>query len=1067
MKRFQKLFLCLCFMVYGAAASAQTMKTNGNVSDDQGESIIGATIIEVGTNNGTTTDVEGNFSFAVKSGAMLEVRYIGCEPVKVKAGQNLKIVLKQISSTLEDVVVIGYGTARKKDLTGSVTQVKADKFQNENPASVQDLLRSVSGLSVGITNDAKGGGSLLIRGQNSLGTGSNPLLILDGMIFYGELSEVNPDDIAQIDVLKDASAAAVYGAQAANGVIIITTKKGKVGKPLITLTANLAAVDHLSSNRLFTTDEYIQHKQDYYESSTYGFDTNGEYVPYQSGYENTPGYFRNPSNLPSGVSLDQWRGYTQQDAGMSDYEIWLRRINFKGVLLENALNGNVADWEDYAFRTGFKQDYNVSVSGASEKVNYYLSAGYLYNKGVRVGDCFRQFRATMKLNMDVTKWLTVGASVKFQDRSDDSRVVDWGIRNNSPYSNVYDEDGGYAQFPNGPASDYTNRGNGGLFYHRYDTKERGATVFQSQFNAKVNLPYGFTYTFNIAPRYQFYYNREWLQADVPDRRPNDSGANRDSSKNFDWSLNNILNWNKKYGDHDITVTLVQEAEERKFWSDGINARDITPTDALGFHLVNNANMNYSTMWSNDTHTTADGLLARGQYNYDNRYLFTASVRRDGYCAFGANYPHATFPSMAASWVFSNEKFWPLKEIMDYGKLRISWGKNGNRDIGADIALANLITGGDNRTQYIVNGEIVDETYLRVDRLANPNLKWENTTSTNFGLDFGFLGSRITGSLDVYFAQTKNMIMNQRLPGFSGYTGITTNLGQVDNKGVELSIHSNNIQSSNFEWTTDFTFSYNKNTIRHLLGDRDENGKETDIASNGWFIGHSIGEIWDFKSEGVWSVAEADEAAKFGQVPGDIKVWNNPENDVYDENGNFVRAVYNDEDKVFLGQTNAPVHMTMRNDFTLFKNFSIGLSMYSYCGYKAWKEGIGDGYDITTNHDNIGGFLEYRMMNQEYKRYWTPEHQYSDVGRINANGPVGAEIVRSYKNRSFLRFDNLSFAYSLPKSLLRYIDVESAKVYFNINNLGTIHSGGWNSAYGDPENGTFSARTYTFGINLQF
>lgn len=1073
MDRLKQIVILVILLVTGvctmsAQSSGNTFIARGVVYDSDGEPITGAAVMEVGTQNGTLTDMDGAFNLVTKKGAKLTISFVGCRPVTVDAGTDMKVELKATDTFLDEVVVVGYGTMKKKDLTGSITQVRADDLQNENPATVQDLLKSVAGLSVWTTNGPKGGGTMKIRGDKSLGTSSNALIILDGMIFYGELSEINPDDIEQIDVLKDASAAAVYGAQAAAGVIIITTKKGKIGKPVVNFTANIGFTERGANYKhYFTPDEYIQHKQDFYERNTYGFDADGNYRAYQTGYESQPGYFRNPNNLPEGVSLDEWRGYTIQDETQSDQEIWLRRLNFRGVLLANALAGKVTDWEDLIYRTGVRQDYNVSVSGATEKANYYLSAGYLHNDGVVRGDYFRQVRASMKVNMDVTSWLNIGGQINFQDRSDDARPVDAGLRDNSPFAIAYNEDGTPARYVNGNMTDYSQNGNANIYDRQWGKHEQGYTTFDSRFNAKVTFPLNITYTFNAAPRFQFFYNRNWYEASKPDRKPEDSGVDRSTNKRFDWSLNNTINWNYTFNKiHDVTVTLVQEAEERSYWSDNIAARAISPTDALGFHYIQTADKTVSTFSTDDTHSAADGLLARGNYVFDDRYMFTASVRRDGYSAFGINNPHAVFSAYAAGWVFTNEKFWKnFNHIMNYGKLRLSYGTNGNRSIGQYVALANLTTSGDNRVLYYVNGEIDQKAYLRVERLANPNLKWEKTASYNAGLDFAFLNNRITGSIDAYWSKTTDMIMAQRLPEFSGYSSITTNLGQVDNKGIEITVRSQNMTLPDFQWTTDFTFSYNKNIIKHLLGDRDENGKETDISSNGWFIGKSYDEIWDFKYEGVWQVKDAEEAAKYGQKPGDLKVWNNPDNDVYDEEGNWVRAVYNDEDKVFLGKRTPPIRMTMRNEFRIFKNFQVGLSMYSFVGFKGCSESFG-GYDMVANYDDDGGRITYKMCNQVGKTYWTPENPTGEAGRIEAKGPNGATKPRKWINRSFLRFDNLSFAYYLPKNFINRFGIQDLKVYVNLQNLGTIHSGSWNNSYGDPENQSYTNRTYTIGLNVK-
>lgn len=1046
----------------------QNKQITGKVVDEKGEPIIGANVVEKGTTNGAITDIDGNFTFRnVSDNAIIQISYVGYLPQEIPVGNKttFHIVIKEDSQKLDEVVVVGYGSVKKKDLTGSVIQIRPDRLASENPQTIQDVLRGTAGLNVGMNNDAKGGGSLNIRGQRSVysdGGHNDPLLILDGMQFYGELSEINPDDIEQIDILKDASSAAIYGAKAANGVIIVTTKKGKKGKPVVNFSANLGVSTRAAYERYFSPEEYLQHKVDYYESNTFGVNkATGQWEAYQNGsLAATPYYYTNPNRLPSGVSLEQWRAYTQNTNSESDQSIWARRINFHDELLDNFLAGKIVDWEDYVYRTGIQQDYNVSVSGAGEKANYYLSAGYLDNQGVRKGNDYRSVRINMKMNMDVTKWFSVGANVNFQERSDGDNYNPEGVRNNAPWANRYDENGDLAQYP---LPSYSMKGDASDFNARYTELEKGYTVFNSQFNAKVKLPFNITYQFNIAPRYQYFHDRYFMSAELPDSNPKDRGVNREQSKRFDWSLNNMITWDQTFADkHHIVLTLVQEAEERRFWKDRIEARNIQPSDALGFHNTSNGTLENSSFSSEDTHETANAMLARLQYTFDNRYLLTASVRRDGYCAFGANNPYATFPSVALGWTFTNEKFWKWQDIMDYGKLRASFGRNGNRSLeNPYLALSNLTTG--KYMGYIYNGTINDMTYLRVDRLANPNLQWEKSDAWNFGLDFGFFNSRLTGSIEYYRTQTKDMIMYQSLPQFIGFNGINTNLGQVDNNGIEITLNSTNIDIPNFRWNTQLSFSYNQNKIVHLYGELDENGKEMDDVSNGWFIGKSIGEIWDYEVTGIWQKDQWEEAAKYGQQPGDPIVWNNPENDIQNADGTTT-IVYDNADKRFLGKRNAPCRWSMRNDFTIFKNISIGFSLYSMIGWKEHRGGLFDS-DAFLNNDNGGGRLEYGMYNQPWKRYWTVDSPESKMGRINAVGPKGAEKPNLYLNRSFVRFDNLSIGYTFPKNLIQKFKFSNLKVFANVKNLGNIHSSDW--YYGDPENMAHSTRTYTFGINATF
>ena len=1081
-------FTWLLFLIMGTAVmNAQQFTLTGKVTDATGEPLIGATVQIKGTSVGIATDIDGNFQISTKKGDVLGITYIGYTPVdyKVTGENNIKIEMKEDSQVLEDVVVIGYGTMKKKDLTGAISQIDPEKIADTNPGTVQDLLKSVPGLQVSYDSSAKGGGSLQLRGQNSVydkGGHNNPLLVVDGMIFYGELSEINPDDIAQIDVLKDASSTAVYGARAASGVIIITTKKGKNGKPVVTLTANWGINTKGDYLKYYSEKDYLQFRTDYWKSGTYDFDANGNYVPYAKG-DKQPGYYDHYSQAERyGLDQNQWAALGTNPEGASMDEIYFRRIfNMNGDvsddLLANYLNGTRTDWEDLTFRTGFNQDYNASMSGATDRVNYYLSFGFLRNEGVVKGNNYRAFRGNAKINGKVTNWLEIGANINFQDRTDGDQQVgisenywDADQLRNSYYATPYKADGSYNQYPMGTKE---KRGYNYLFDRQYYELDKGYTVLNTIFNAKVTLPFNITYQFNIAPRYEYFHDRYFMSADLPDSDPAGRGVNREWKKNFDWSLNNTINWDYTFNEkHHVVATLVQEAEENRSWKDRVEARRILPSDALGFHNTTNATIADSKFSSNDTKFTADAWMGRLFYAYDDRYMITATVRRDGYCAFGQNHPHATFPSVALGWVFSEEKFFePIADVMNYGKLRLSWGKNGNRSLEDPyISMANLGSGVGATMSYLdKNGNPVTELkYLMMDRLANKDLMWENTASYNIGLDFGFMNNRLRGSIDVYHKETKNMLIYESLPGFSGFSGLWTNIGQVNNDGVELSLSSINIQNHNFTWETTFGFSYNKNVIKHINYQMEEvydaNGnvtgfKEMDNTQNGWYIGKSIGTIWDYEYDGIWQVSEADEAAKYGQKPGDPRVINHyTADDQVDKNGN-VKHIYNEKDKVFLGNTIAPIFLNMRNEFKLWNNLSLAFSFYAKLGHKS-KDGT------YLNQGINGGNMFSYGYNRVVREYWTPENPSADFARFNSQGPQGCTSPQKIINRNFLRLDNLSIGYTLPAKWTEKAGISKIRLSAAVRNLFTIHSGDW-TFYTDPENGGLSTRLYNLGINVTF
>ncbi len=1058
--------------------SGKRKKVTGTVKDANGEPIIGATVVEKGTTNGTITDFDGNYTLELSGNGTLSISYIGYKTQEYTASQikhgTLAIVLKEDTEVMDEVVVVGYGSMRKKDLTGSVIQINPTKIADSNPANVQDLLRGTAGLQIGYDASAKGGGTMQLRGQNSVytdGDHNTPLIVLDGMVFYGELSEINPDDIGQIDILKDASSAAIYGAKAASGVIIITTKKGKLGKPTINVSANFGIDTKSKFRDVYNSDGYLKYREDFYKTSTLGFDSNGKYSYYAVGNLGM-GYYDNPKNLSQyGVTQEQWASYTTNTSGESLESIYAKRLNmynYSKDAYEGFLAGRVTNWEDVVFRAGFRQDYNISVSGATDRINYYLSFGYLNNEGVTAGDEYKSFRSNVKLNGKITDWLEIGANINFQDRSDGGLAIDLETEQDpysyvtmlrlSPFASLYDEDGNYKQYPMDSDLHY---GYNYFFDNNYYDLEKGYTVFNTIFNAKVKLPFNITYDFNISPRYQFYYNRYFMSNELPNSDPKEKGVDRGWGKNFDYSLNNTINWDYIFDDkHHVMVTLAQEAEERRYWSDEINARNILPSDALGFHNTQNATKEDSEFSTNDTHETAAAYLGRIFYSYDDRYMFTGTVRRDGYSAFGASNPWATFPSFSAAWTFSNEKFVNIPWL-DSGKLRVSWGKNGNRSLADTyLSLANLTAGTGATMDYLKpDGSLfMDMKYLMMDRLANPRLQWEKTEAYNIGLDFTILGNRLSGSIDYYMKKTHDMIMAQRLPNFSGFNSIYTNLGEVQNSGVEIALSSLNIDTDNLRWGTTLTFSYNNNRINHLYYDYDENGIERDDTSNGWFIGKPVDEIWDFKVIGTWQVDEANEAALVNQVPGDPKVANiYTEDDIINPDGTRT-PVYNDNDKVFQGRRTAPIYWSMRNDFTLWKSFDLSFSLYSYMGHKS----------VSTYYLNKANTADCmtRGYNQYVQSYWLPENPTNDYVRLNAAGPSGASDPVKVYNRSFVRLDNITLGYTLPAHWTQKVMIDRVRITASIRNV-AIFGGSKTWEFGDLETGGLATRTYNLGFNFTF
>nr|WP_295875486.1 SusC/RagA family TonB-linked outer membrane protein [uncultured Chitinophaga sp.] len=992
------------------------------------------------------TDTNGVFFFnRLPSGAgyAFTFSYVGFES-QTLTGYNLKpgadfsllVSLKSREQKISEVVVVGYGSMRKKDLTGAISQLKTVRLEKESPRSVQDLLRSgVPGLYVGQNTSAKGGGDMLIRGQRSLKASNDPLVVLDGVIFFGELSEINPQDIEHFDVLKDASAAAIYGAKSANGVVIITTKKGTTDKPAIRFSANTGIATQGRKRPVYDAQGYLNYRTDLFNSTTRWA---------------TPAKYTQPTeaNLAKyGISMDDWRAYDALTGDPDD--IWLRRIGLFDKERANYTNGQTYDWFKGSFQQGVQQDYNVSFSGRNKDVlNYYLSMGYLNNEGIVVGDKYRAYRANIKLDGKINKWMHTGVNINFQDRSDGNFAVDWGgqIINNSPFALPYEENEKLDPYPMGAS---VSQGTNSAFSNQYKRLEKGYTVLNTTIYQTIKLPLHITYQLNFSPRMQWFYNRYHESSQNPLWSDNGKVI-RENTKNFDWQIDNVISWDETFArKHHVKVTLLQNAEEHQSWNESITARDFSPTDALGFHNIGAANPLKTTISSNDQRSTGDALMARVFYAYDNKYMLTASVRRDGYSAFGVSNPRATFPSLAFAWNFADERFFHWQP-MSTGKLRLSWGMNGNRSIGIYQALSNLTTGAGRYAYVQTNGTVYELSQLYVDRMANYDLKWEATSSWNIGVDFGFLNNRITGNMEVYYMPTTDLLMNQSLPDFTGFSTVTTNLGEVINRGFELGLTSLNMQRKNFEWSTTFGFFFNRNEVKHLYytyeDQLDADGKvigskEISDISNGWFIGHDISAIWNYHVSGIWQEHERDQAARYGEIPGDVKV-----EDVNND------GKYTNEDKQFLGYTTPRFRWTLRNDFTLFGNFDLSFNIYANWGHK----------QTSTDYlNNFGAGTD--RTNSYVRKYWTPENPSDKYARLNSTNVQNITPPRVI-DKTYIRLDNVAISYALPRNIARKMDMSQFKVYAGIRNV-AVWAKEWE--YWDPETTSLMPRYYTVGLTATF
>ena len=840
-------------------------------------------------------------------------------------------------------------------------------------------------------------------------------------------------DIQSVDVLKDASSVAVYGAKAANGVIAITTKKGKTGKPTVNFNANIGMVSPSHLPAVVDGAGFIKFRQEYSES-----------LLTQKEMAARPGMYSDPRKLSeAGIDLLSWYNYDQKTPAtvLPDENTlvttWLSRLNFSNIEVQNYLNGIETDWDDIIFQTGLQQDYTASISNRTDDFSYYWSLGYADREGIQTGDRYKTFRTRLNMESKITKFLTIGLTSSFTTKDESALAADADQReHNSPYTtnDIDDPDSPYRMYPSGD-----NNSKNPFFDNLYIDRKKMTHTLNANIYGIVKLPFGLEYQMNFTPTYKWYEYYNHQSSEHPEWSGKGGETERTNQKTFGWLLDNIVRWKMEFGkDHRVEATFLANAEKEQYWSTTANNYQYTPSDVLSYHNISAGTV--PTVSSNDTYRTGDALMGRLFYSFKDRYMLTASVRRDGYSAFGQRNPRATFPAVALGWVFTSEKFMEKTQSwLNYGKLRLSWGENGNRDIGQYEALASLNS---SLHPYIdQNGNIYLTSQIYVNRMANANLKWERTASYNIGLDFALLNDRLRGSVETYVSETQDLLVDRSLPSILGFSSVKANLGKLGNKGFELSLNGDVITGRDFNWTSSGTFSFNRRKLKKLYGDMedilDENGnvigqKEVDDSSNGWFIGHDPDQIWNYEGDGVWQLGEEEEAAKYGCKPGDFKY--------IDQNND---GVMDNDDKVFQGYTTPRFYWSWRNEFT-YKDFSLSFMMYSQIGQ----------YGTFNRAANTGGMYDrYTIMDIPRWTVDNPTNDYARIGSYNRGN--------HYVKKSFARMENITLSYNVPKSFLKKFSVQNMRLSVSARNPFVIT--GWD--FGDVEGGDYTMKSYNLSVNF--
>ncbi|OAV67364.1 Outer membrane cobalamin receptor protein, SusC/RagA family [Bacteroidales bacterium Barb6XT] len=997
--------------------TAQTggITVSGVVTDVSGETLVGVNVSEKGTTTGTITDINGKYSVTVSGRtAVLAFSYIGYVTQEATVGGNtiLNARLQEDTHNLDEVIVVGYGTLKKSDLTGAVARVTMDdKAAIPNVNLAQALSGASAGVNLTQTGLAGGEAKLSIRGKTSLSANDDPLIVLDGIIYNGSISDINVNDIEYIDILKDASATAVYGSRSANGVVIISTKKGKTGKPKVSFNSYFGVQGYTSSPmKVMNAEQYALRLTDYY----YQQDLYAWYKTHPSTNVGKPAY-PNTSDR-------------QTVAGR------LRSQEEKDMYLEG---GHDIDWVDVVSRDNPTiQGYDANFSGSTDRVNYYASASYAREEGVMENDQFNRYTFNTKVDGKLTNWLSVGLNVNYSYRDysgleaklADARTASPLAKVADPYdlvnSPIFLTGENYMPYP--------------LARTRADNEDIRTTLFYVA-NAKVDIPFvkGLTYDFNYSNTSYNRKNNVFHPATIPDGYATKGKAERTPEESTSWIFNNIVTYLNKFGDHSINATLLY-SRERYSGGKFLLRSEYFENDALGY---NNMALGTKITTSDNQAWEEMGVsyMGRANYQFKNRYMAAATVRRDGFSGFGADSKFVTLPSFSLGWIASEEDFMQELDWL-YAKLRLSYGQNGNQGIGRYSSFAKMKT-----ESYVYGSSSVVAVYP--ESIANPSLAWEKTSSYNIGFDFGFLDRRINTSIDLYTAQTNDVLVKRRLPWAAGYENIWTNIGGISNKGIDIEVSSTNLKLPDFTWDMGVVFSLNRDKITKLYGG--ENDKD---VGNSWFVGEPISAVYDYKVIGMWQEEDLYNGTIYeGWYPGQFKYED------LNKDGKITA-----DDRSVIGYKTPNYSFSISNTLK-YKNWSLYFLINSIQG--------GNGYNLFNSYTytNVSERSDdvYRVNQTSSRPYWTPENRQSgSTGIYNSPAITGGY----WENRGFVRLQDVSLTYNFsPKVLKTLGNMSYLQLYLSGKNLYTwTKFSGW-----DPEYASLSSdiddqrgiRNVVFGIKL--
>lgn len=1037
------LIALLCILsLSGARAQNNTITVQGQVTDNYG-AIIGASVIEKGTNNGMITDMDGNFSLKVAPDAVIVISFVGykTQEIAVNGRTQINVTLHEDIETLEEVVVVGYGQMKRSDLTGSVVSVTDAAIQKSVPTSIDQVLQGrAAGVQIQTNSGTPGGStSIRIRGTNSLNASNQPIFVIDGVVVDSStdddtsnpLSSINPSDIVSLDILKDASATAIYGSRASNGVIMITTRRGQSGESSIV-----------------------------YDG----------YVGWQS--------------MPKKLEVMNLQEYARHHNARAEADI----VTASDYYVNPDILGEGTDWQDELFKNALMTSHNLSITGGSDKMTYAFSAGYLDQNGIALGSSFKRLSLRGNIDAEIKSWLKGGVTFSLADSKQsvgtDNDIIMTALRS-QPSVAVTSGDGSYdgpddQWMPDNPVALAQIRDN-------YNKKEN----FRFNTYLEALLYQGLTFKTEVSADYnlnKYYYYEPDYEFGVKVNETRTGRWTKTDTKY--WSWRNILTYDNRFGMHTINAMLGQEMSHNHYETQVSNATGYLSNSATD-PSAGDTTESSGTGYKNDNSLLS--YFARAFYSFDNRYLLTATIRRDGSSRFAEGNRWGWFPSAALAWKISNEEFLRDNPVINNLKLRFGWGATGNQNVEDWAYMALLAT----KTTPWGNGVLNANT-------ANPDLKWETTYSYNLGLDVNLFNNRIEFIADLYYKKTTDLLMQIDLPAFLGSSGYGAasnpwaNIGSLENKGIELTLNTVNIDNRKFQWRSNFIFSLNRNKVLKLDTETGslpyslQIGSDTQTVTNS-MAGYPIGQFWGYKVIGRFNDPTD---FYYKDADGNVHQVALPEGSSIAEGetwlGDFIFAdlngdgVIDNNDQTFIGNPEPKFTYGIGNtfswngfDLTIFLNGSYGNDVLNY--NRRWLEISGSNSNLLKS---VLGYATVDLIDPDgpdnFRNYYvsggspTSPRMYTDSSK-NMNWRVSDYYI---EDGSYLRIQNISLSYTFPKKWLTKIFLQNLKVYANLQNVYT-----WTKYSGyDPEVGSLygnqlyngidygrypSPRIYTFGLTATF